>query len=305
MTKKMTEEIKYLNVNELKPFEEHPFKVRIDEEMDELVESIKENGVVSPIIARPHKDGGYEIISGHRRAKACEILQLEQAPVIVKDIDDDTAVILVVDSNLNRENILPSEKAFAYQMKLEAIKRKAGRPTKEKMRNLDGKVVSTVGDENCGQFVHNKLDPKTRDLLGVEAGESGRQVQRYIRLTNLIEPLLTMVDEKQIAMTAAVELSYLGSKEQAQVMEVIDAEATAPSIAQAIKIHNFSKEGKLSPAVIESIMQEEKSPKRKVTIGEDKINRYFPKSYTKEQIEETVLKLIQGWYRKRQQSHER
>ena len=305
MTKKMTEEIKYLNVNELKPFEEHPFKVRIDEEMDELVESIKENGVVSPIIARPHKDGGYEIISGHRRAKACEILQLEQAPVIVKDIDDDTAVILVVDSNLNRENILPSEKAFAYQMKLEAIKRKAGRPTKEKMRNLDGKVVSTVGDENCGQFVHNKLDPKTRDLLGVEAGESGRQVQRYIRLTNLIEPLLTMVDEKQIAMTAAVELSYLGSKEQAQVMEVIDAEAAAPSIAQAIKIHNFSKEGKLSPAVIESIMQEEKSPKRKVTIGEDKINRYFPKSYTKEQIEETVLKLIQGWYRKRQQSHER
>lgn len=305
MTKKMTEEIKYLNVNELKPFEEHPFKVRIDEEMDELVESIKENGVVSPIIARPHKDGGYEIISGHRRAKACEILQLEQAPVIVKDIDDDTAVILVVDSNLNRENILPSEKAFAYQMKLEAIKRKAGRPTKEKMRNLDGKVVSTVGDENCGQFVHNKLDPKTRDLLGVEAGESGRQVQRYIRLTNLIDPLLTVVDEKQIAMTAAVELSYLGSKEQAQVMEVIDAEATAPSIAQAIKIHNFSKEGKLSPAVIESIMQEEKSPKRKVTIGEDKINRYFPKSYTKEQIEETVLKLIQGWYRKRQQSHER
>ena len=305
MTKKMTEEIKYLNVNELKPFEEHPFKVRIDEEMDELVESIKENGVVSPIIARPHKDGGYEIISGHRRAKACEILQLEQAPVIVKDIDDDTAVILVVDSNLNRENILPSEKAFAYQMKLEAIKRKAGRPTKEKMRNLDGKVVSTVGDENCGQFVHNKLDPKTRDLLGVEAGESGRQVQRYIRLTNLIDPLLTMVDEKQIAMTAAVELSYLGSKEQAQVMEVIDAEATAPSIAQAIKIHNFSKEGKLSPAVIESIMQEEKYPKRKVTIGEDKINRYFPKSYTKEQIEETVLKLIQGWYRKRQQSHER
>ena len=305
MTNKITDEIKYLNVNELKPFEEHPFKVRIDEEMDELVESIKENGVVSPIIARPHKDGGYEIISGHRRAKACEILQLEQAPVIVKDIDDDTAVILVVDSNLNRENILPSEKACAYQMKLEAIKRKAGRPTKEKMRNLDGKVVSTVGDENCGQFVHNKLDPKTRDLLGVEAGESGRQVQRYIRLTNLIEPLLTMVDEKQIAMTAAVELSYLGSKEQAQVMEVIDAEAAAPSIAQAIKIHNFSKEGKLSPAVIESIMQEEKSPKRKVTIGEDKINRYFPKSYTKEQIEETVLKLIQGWYRKRQQSHER
>ena len=302
MTKIMTEEIKYLNVNELKPFEEHPFKVRIDEEMDELVESIKENSVVSPIIARPHKDGGYEIISGHRRAKACEILQLKQAPVIVKDIDDDTAVILVVDSNLNRENILPSEKAFAYQMKLEAIKRKAGRPTKEKMRNLDGKVVSTVVDENSRQFVGNL---ESADIVGKDAGESGRQVQRYIRLTNLIDPLLTMVDEKQIAMTAAVELSYLGSKEQAQVMEVIDAEATAPSIAQAIKIHNFSKEGKLSPAVIESIMQEEKSPKRKVTIGEDKINRYFPKSYTKEQIEETVLRLIQGWYKKRQQSHER
>ena len=289
MTKKMTEEIKYLNVNELKPFEEHPFKVRIDEEMDELVDSIKENGVVSPIIARPHKDGGYEIISGHRRAKACEILQLEQAPVIVKDIDDDTAVILVVDSNLNRENILPSEKAFAYQMKLEAIKRKAGRPTKDNLCQVGTDLVGVRSDE----------------LVAENTDDSARQVQRYIRLTNLIDPLLTMVDEKQIAMTAAVELSYLGSKEQAQVMEIIDAEATAPSIAQAIKIHNFSKEGKLSPAVIESIMQEEKSPKRKVTISEDKINRYFPKNYTKEQIEETVLRLIQGWYKKRQQTHER
>ena len=289
MTNKITDEIKYLNVNELKPFEEHPFKVRIDEEMDELVESIKENGVVSPIIARPHKDGGYEIISGHRRAKACEILQLEQAPVIVKDIDDDTAVILVVDSNLNRENILPSEKAFAYQMKLEAIKRKAGRPTKDNLCQVGTDLVGVRSDE----------------LVAENTDDSARQVQRYIRLTNLIDPLLTMVDEKQIAMTAAVELSYLGSKEQAQVMEIIDAEATAPSIAQAIKIHNFSKEGKLSPAVIESIMQEEKSPKRKVTISEDKINRYFPKNYTKEQIEETVLRLIQGWYKKRQQSHER
>lgn len=305
MTKKMTEEIKYLNVSELKPFEEHPFKVRIDEEMDELVESIRDNGVVSPIIARPHKDGGFEIISGHRRAKACEILQLEQAPVIVKDIDDDTAVILVVDSNLNRENILPSEKAFAYQMKLEAIKRKAGRPTKEKMRNLDGKIVSTVGDENACQVGTDLIGVRSDKLVAENTDDSARQIQRYIRLTNLIDPLLTMVDEKQIAMTAAVELSYLGSKEQAQVMEVIDAEATAPSIAQAIKIHNFSKEGKLSPAVIESIMQEEKSPKRKVTISEDKINRYFPKNYTKEQIEETVLRLIKGWYKKRQQSQER
>ena len=289
MTKKITEEIKYLNVDELKPFEEHPFKVRIDEEMDELVESIKENGVVSPIIARPHKDGGYEIISGHRRVKACEILQLKQAPVIVKDIDDDTAVILVVDSNLNRENILPSEKAFAYQMKLEAIKRKAGRPTKDNVCQIGTDLIGIRSDE----------------LVAENTDDSARQVQRYIRLTNLIDPLLTMVDEKQIAMTAAVELSYLGSKEQAQVMEVIDAEATAPSIAQATKIHNFSKEGKLSPAVIESIMQEEKSLKRKVTISEDKINRYFPKNYTKEQIEETVLRLIKGWYKKRHQSHER
>ena len=289
MTNKITDEIKYLNVNELKPFEEHPFKVRFDEEMDELVDSIKENGVVSPIIARPHKDGGYEIISGHRRAKACEILQLEQAPVIVKDIDDDTAVILVVDSYLNRENILPSEKAFAYQMKLEAIKRKAGRPTKDNLCQVGTDLVGVRSDE----------------LVAENTDDSARQVQRYIRLTNLIDPLLTMVDEKQIAMTAAVELSYLGSKEQAQVMEIIDAEATAPSIAQAIKIHNFSIEGKLSPAVIESIMQEETSPTRKVTISEDKINRYFPKNYTKEQIEETVLRLIQGWYKKRQQTHER
>ncbi len=173
------------------------------------------------------------------------------------------------------------------------------------MRNLDGKVVSTVVDENVCQVGTHLIGVRSDKLVAENTDDSARQVQRYIRLTNLIDPLLTMVDEKQIAMTAAVELSYLGSKEQAQVMEVIDAEATAPSIAQAIKIHNFSKEGKLSPAVIESIMQEEKSPKRKVTISEDKINRYFPKSYTKEQIEETVLKLIQGWYRKRQQSHER
>lgn len=260
MTNRITDEVKNIAITELQPFAEHPFKVRIDEEMNELVESIKDNGIVSPIIARPHKDGGYEIISGHRRAKACEILQLETAPVIVKDIDDDTAAILVVDSNLNRENILPSEKAFAYQMKLEAIKRKAGRPTKETMRQLDGKLISTkisenadgnLTSENVGQIVHDYYDQKTRDMLGKDVGESGRQIQRYIRLTNLIDPLLQMVDDKQIAMTAAVELSYLGSKEQSQVMEVIDAEATAPSIAQATKIHNFSKEGKLSPAVIE------------------------------------------------------
>ena len=282
------EEIKPVPISELKPFEQQPFKVLLDDSMNELVESIKQSGVLSPVIARPHKDGGYEILSGHRRVKACELAGITEIPVVVKDLDDDTATILLVDSNLQRENILPSEKAYAYQLKLEAMKRKAGRPSKE----------------NGDQIGYNFDGKKSVDIIAENSGDSRNQVQRYIRLTSLIDPLLEMVDNKQIAMNAAVELSYLGSKEQAEVLKTIEQEDTSPSIAQASKIRKFSQDGKLDGNVIESIMQEQKPEKVKITLGEDKLRKYFPKSFTPQQIEDTVLKLIEGWYRKRQQNRE-
>ncbi len=284
-----TEEIKPVPISELKPFEQQPFKVLLDESMSELVESIKQSGVLSPVIARPHKDGGYEILSGHRRVKACELAGITEIPVVVKNLDDDTATILLVDSNLQRENILPSEKAFAYQLKLEAMKRKAGRPTKE----------------NSAQIGSNFSGMESREILAEQVGESKNQISRYIRLTNLIDPLLEMVDNKQIAMNAAVELSYLGSKEQAEVLKTIEQEDTSPSIAQASKMRKFSQDGKLDGNVVESIMQEQKPEKVKITLGEDKLRKYFPKSFTPQQIEDTVMKLIEGWYRKRQQERER
>jgi len=284
-----SEEIKPVPISELKPFEQQPFKVLLDESMDELVDSIKQSGVLTPVIARPHKDGGYEILSGHRRVKACELAGITEIPVVVKNLDDDTATILLVDSNLQREHILPSEKAFAYQMKLEAMKRKAGRPL----------------EENRGQIVHNYSEQKSRDELGTQTGDSGRQIQRYIRLTNLIDPILQMVDDNQIAMNAAVELSYLGSKEQAAVMQSIEKEDTSPSIAQAKKIRKFHQDGKLNEAVIDSIMMEQKPETIKITLGEDKLKKYFPKSYTKAKMEEIILKLLDKWHRQRENEKER
>ena len=284
-----TEEIKPVPISELKPFTEQPFKVRLDEDMDALVDSIKQCGVLTPVIARPHKDGGYEILSGHRRVKACELAGITDIPVVVKNLDDDTATILLVDSNLQREHILPSEKAFAYQMKLEAMKRKAGRPL----------------EENRGQIVHNYSEQKSRDELGNQTGESGRQIQRYIRLTNLIDPILDMVDNNQIAMNAAVEISYLGSKEQAAVLQSIEKEETSPSIAQAKKMRKFHQDGNLSAAVIDSIMMEQKPETVKITLGEDKLKKYFPKSYTKEKMEEIILKLLDKWHRQRENEKER
>lgn len=275
-------EIKPLPVKDFKPFSEQPFKVRMDESMDELVESIKQYGVLSPILARPHEDGGYETISGHRRLKACEIAGVVKIPSIIKHLDDDEAVILLVDSNLQRENILPSEKAYAYQMKLEAMKRRAGRPSKDN--------ASQIG-------THFRSDEE----LANETGESRNQIQRYIRLTNLIDPLLDMVDNKQIAMNAAVELSYLGSREQSEVLKSIEKEEMAPSIAQASKIRRFSQEGKLSSAVIDSIMQEQKPQKIRITLKDEQVKKYFPKSYTPKQIEDTIMKLIENWARKRRE----
>lgn len=284
-----TEEIKPVPISELKPFTEQPFKVKLDEDMDALVESIKQCGVLTPVIARPHKDGGYEILSGHRRVKACELAGITDIPVVIKNLDDDTATILLVDSNLQREHILPSEKAFAYQMKLEAMKRKAGRPTKE----------------NCEQIAHNFDGKKSSEILGEQVGESKDQIRRYIRLTNLIDPILNMVDNNQIAMNAAVEISYLGSKEQAAVMQSIEKEETSPSIAQARKMRKFHQEGNLSNAVIDSIMMEQKPETVKITLGEDKLKKYFPKSYTKAKMEEIILKLLDKWRRQRENEMER
>ena len=284
-----SEEIKPVPISELKPFEQQPFKVLLDESMDELVDSIKQSGVLTPVIARPHKDGGYEILSGHRRVKACELAGITEIPVVVKNLDDDTATILLVDSNLQREHILPSEKAFAYQMKLEAMKRKAGRPLKE----------------NASQIATNFEKGRSDVELAEQVGESKDQIRRYIRLTNLIDPILQMVDDNQIAMNAAVELSYLGSKEQAAVMQSIEKEDTSPSIAQAKKIRKFHQDGKLNEAVIDSIMMEQKPETIKITLGEDKLKKYFPKSYTKEKMEEIILKLLDKWHRQRENEKER
>ena len=283
-----SEEIKPVPISELKPFEQQPFKVLLDESMDELVDSIKQSGVLTPVIARPHKDGGYEILSGHRRVKACELAGITEIPVVVKNLDDDTATILLVDSNLQREHILPSEKAFAYQMKLEAMKHQGART------DLTSSQIAT------------KLEKGRSDVeLAEQVGESKDQIRRYIRLTNLIDPILQMVDDNQIAMNAAVELSYLGSKEQAAVMQSIEKEDTSPSIAQAKKIRKFHQDGKLNEAVIDSIMMEQKPETIKITLGEDKLKKYFPKSYTKAKMEEIILKLLDKWHRQRENEKER
>ena len=283
-----SEEIKPVPISELKPFTEQPFKVKLDEDMDALVESIKQCGVLTPVIARPHKDGGYEILSGHRRVKACELAGITDIPVVIKNLDDDTATILLVDSNLQREHILPSEKAFAYQMKLEAMKRQGART-----------------DLTSSQFA-TKLEKGRSDVeLGEQVGESKDQIRRYIRLTNLIDPILNMVDNNQIAMNAAVEISYLGSKEQAAVMQSIEKEETSPSIAQARKMRQFHQEGKLNDTVIESIMMEQKPETVKITLDEDKLKKYFPKSYTKAKMEEIILKLLDKWRRQRENEMER
>ena len=283
-----TEEIVPMDIKELKPYAEQPFKVLLDSSMDELCESIAQNGVLSPIIARPHPEGGYEILSGHRRIKACELLRIEEVPVVVKELDDDTAAILLVDSNLQRENILPSEKAFAYKLKLEAMNRKLGRPSKE----------------NVGQIVPDLLGKRSTEIVGEQYGDSYKQVQRYIRLTNLIYPLLDLVDKNEMAMSAGVELSYLGTKHQAEIYKVIESESP-PSIAQASKLRKCAEEGVLDDKMIENILSSEKEEKVKLVIYEDKLRRYFPKNYTKEQIEDTVMKLIQKWHKNREKENER
>lgn len=277
-----TQEIVPMDIKELKPYAEQPFKVLLDNSMDELCESIQQYGVLSPIIVRPHSEGGYEVLSGHRRMKACELLGVEEVPVVIKDLDDDTAAILLVDSNLQRENILPSEKAFAYKLKMEALKHQ--------------------GKSTSSQF-GTKL--RSDEEIAQQVGESRNQIQRYIRLTNLIDPLLDLVDKNEMAMSAGVELSYLGTRDQAKIYKIVERESTAPSIAQAAKLRKTAENGELDDAMLEYILTSTKQESIKLVIYEDKLLRYFPKSYTKEQIEDTVMKLIQKWHKNREKENER
>ena len=271
---------------ELHPFKNHPFKVIDDESMLETSESITKHGVLVPVIARPREEGGYELISGHRRKRASELAGKETLPCIVRNLDDDAATIIMVDSNIQRENILPSERAFAYKLKLEAMKHQGER------KDL---TSSQVG-----------MKLQALDIIGQQAGDSRNQVHRFIRLTELVPELLDMVDAKKIAFNPAVELSYLMPHEQVQLMEAMDMEQSTPSLSQAQRLKKYSQDGKLTFDVMTAIMSEDKKGELdKVTLTGEKLKKYFPKSYTPQQMEETILKLLEGWSRKRQQSQER
>ena len=282
------EQVQQIPIDALHPFTNHPFKVLDDEAMTRTVESIAQYGVLAPLIARPRPDGdGYEIISGHRRQYAAKLAGLDTLPVIVRQMSDDAAVILMVDSNLQREHILPSERAFAYKMKLDAMRRTSGKPSKENPRQL------------VGNF-------ETADVVGKESGESGRQVQRFIRLTNLVPELLDMVDEKKISFNPAVELSYLDAKQQQDFLEAMDASQNAPSLSQAIRIKKLAQQSEFSYDAVYDIMNEEKkSELDTVTIKNETLRKYFPRSYTPKQMEEKIIQLLDAWQRKQQRHNER
>lgn len=282
------EQIQRLAISELHPFKDHPFRVLDDDRMMETVESVKEYGVLVPIIARPMADGGYEIVSGHRRKRACELAGMNEIPAIVRDLDDDEAVIIMVDSNLQRENILPSERAKAYQMKLEAIKHQGER------RDLTSRQL--VG----------KLE--AADLIGQDTGESGRQIHRILRLNNLEPPLIDKVDAGKLAFTPAVELSYLKPEEQQWLDTALENTQQTPSLSQAQRMKRESKQGTLSEQGIMEIMTENKQTipaKGSVVLPQEKLTKYFPRSYTTEQMEKVIFKLLDYWMRKRQMSQER
>ena len=280
------EQVQQIPIGELFPFKDHPFKVLDDESMQRTVESVEQYGVLSPLIARPRPEGGYEIISGHRRQHAAQLAGLDALPVIVRNMDDDAAVLLMVDSNLQRENILPSERAFAYKMKLEALKNQGAR-----------------SDLTSRQVV-GKLE--AADLVGKGNEESGRQVQRFIRLTNLIPELLDMVDEKKISFNPAVELSYLGESQQRDFLEAMNDTQNAPSLSQAQRLKKLAQEGHFSYDVAFAVMGEEKKDELdKVVIKNDTLRKYFPRSYTPKQMEDTIIKLLDQWQRKQQRQNER
>lgn len=291
------DKITLLSLSELHDFPNHPFKVRDDEAMQETTESIRQYGVLVPAIVRPREDGGYEIIAGHRRRHGSELAGLSAMPCIVRQMDDDTATILMVDSNIQRENILPSERAQAYKMKLEAIRRKAGRPAKE---------AENLPEENCDQVGHNFDRKRSVEIVADEAGESKSQVQRYIRLTELSPELQQMVDEKKIGMTPAVEISYLKPEEQQMLLTAIDSEQATPSLSQAQRMKKLSRDGKLNDDTMLDIMMEQKKPEGyNVVLSADKLRKYFPRSYTPQKMEETILKLLDAWLRKRQRDQSR
>lgn len=282
------ERVQEIPLDQLKPFKNHPFKVRDDQRMLDTVDSIREYGVLVPAIARPDPEGGYELISGHRRKRGCEMAGLQTMPVIIRDLDDDAAVLVMVDSNIQREELLPSERAFAYKMKLDAIERVKGRPKK------------------VGQVVPDFQGKRSTEVVAEGTGESYKQVQRFIRLTELISELLDMVDERKLAFNPAVEVSYLKRDEQRMLLEAMDAEQTTPSLSQAQRLKKFSQEGRLTEEAMSAIMSEEKKGDMdKVTLRSDTLRRYFPKSYTPKQMEQTIIKLLDVWQKQRQKNQER
>ena len=282
------EQVQHLPLSELVPFKDHPFRVLDDDRMMETVESVRQYGVLVPIIARPIEDGLYEIVSGHRRKRACELAGIDEIPVIIRDLDDDEATIIMVDSNLQRENILPSERAKAYQMKLEAIKHQG------KKRDLTSGQIGRKSDQK-----------EARDFVAEEAGDSPRNVQRFIRLNSLEQPLMDKVDSGDLAFTPAVELSYLKPQEQEWVLSALETTQQTPSLSQAQRIKQESKEGRLTAESVLGILSEEKKPLlNSVTLSHDTLKKYFPRSYTAKQIEKVILKLLDSWLRKRQQSKE-
>lgn len=281
------EKVMEIPLSVLRPFKDHPFKVLDDERMLDTVESVKQYGVLSPALARPHPEGGYELVSGHRRHRAAELAGLDTLPTIVRNLDDDEATIIMVDSNLQRETVLPSERAWAYRMKLEAIKHQGAR-----------------SDLTSGQ-VGQKLSTSV-DKVAFQSGESTKQVQRFIRLTELIRPLLDMVDERKIAFNPAVELSYLKPDEQTMLLDAMDSERATPSLSQAQRLKKFSQAGNLTRESMLAIMSEEKkSDLDRLTFTTDTLRKYFPKSYTPQQMENTIIKLLETWARKRQKEYER
>ena len=283
------EQVQQIPIGELFPFKNHPFKVLDDESMQRTVESVEQYGVLSPLIARPRPEGGYEIISGHRRQHAAQLAGLDALPVIVRQMDDDAAVLLMVDSNLQRETILPSERAFAYKMKLEAMKHQAGRPTQDN--------YSQVG---------NNFGTLSSEEMAEELGTSKNQIFRYIRLTNLVPELLDMVDEKKIAFNPAVELSYLDESLQRDFLEAMNDTQNAPSLSQAQRLKKLAQEGHFSYDVAFAVMGEEKKDELdKVVIKNDTLRKYFPRSYTPKQMEDTIIKLLEQWQRKQQRQNER
>jgi len=280
------EQVQQIPIGELFPFKNHPFKVLDDESMQRTVESVEQYGVLSPLIARPRPEGGYEIISGHRRQHAAQLAGLDALPVIVRQMDDDAAVLLMVDSNLQRENILPSERAFAYKMKLEALKNQGAR-----------------SDLTSTQLV-SKL--RSNEQLGAENNQSRETVRRFIRLTNLVPELLDMVDEKKIAFNPAVELSYLDESQQRDFLEAMQDTQNAPSLSQAQRLKRLAQEGHFSYDVAFAVMGEEKKDELdKVVIKNDTLRKYFPRSYTPKQMEDTIIKLLDQWQRKQQRQNER